>query len=190
MDISLSLNDQIVRRFGAQLANLSKGQAATAMSRALNHEGDKSRTQVRNAVAKQTGIAKSRLGLVTRGSTPSTLTYTISANGRETNIASFKGKQVAAGVSAQPWGQRRIFEHAFMLKAVKGVEAAVGADTDGGKLVAFVRRPGGGRTAFRPVFGPNLGREIVKAQTKETFEQSMGAIVDRVGHEISRLIGV
>jgi hypothetical protein len=190
MEISLSLKDQIVSRYGEQLARLSAGQAATAMSRALNQEGNKARTQVRTAVAKQTGVAKGRLGLVTRSSTPATLTYTISASGRESNVAAFKGKQVAAGVSAQPWGQRRIFEHAFMLKAVKGIEGAVSADAEGGKLMAFVRRPGGGRTALRPVFGPNLGREIVKAETKATFETSAVGIVDRIGHEIARMIAL
>jgi hypothetical protein len=36
---------------------LGEGQARTALSRALNHEGNKGRTQVKRALVKQTGIS-------------------------------------------------------------------------------------------------------------------------------------
>jgi hypothetical protein len=43
-------------RYGNALAALGEGQARTALSQALNHEGDKGRTQVKRALVKQTGI--------------------------------------------------------------------------------------------------------------------------------------
>ena len=46
MRLTINAKDQALMRFGNQLAALSRGQAAVAMSRALNHEGDKGRTQV------------------------------------------------------------------------------------------------------------------------------------------------
>ena len=52
----ISAQDQILARYGNQLAVLSERQARTALSRALNHEGDNGRTQVKRALVKQTGI--------------------------------------------------------------------------------------------------------------------------------------
>jgi len=48
--------DQVLARYGNVLAALGEGQARKALSRALNHEGDKGRTQIKRALAKQTGI--------------------------------------------------------------------------------------------------------------------------------------
>ena len=52
----ISARDQVLARYGNALAVLGEGQARTALSRALNHEGDKGRTQVKRALVKQTGI--------------------------------------------------------------------------------------------------------------------------------------
>jgi hypothetical protein len=188
MRIALNLNDQAMKRFGAQLEALGKGGAAKVMARALNHEGDKVRTQVRTAISKQTGILKGRLNLITHGANESNLTYTLTTTGRETNVAAYKGRQVEKGVSAAPWGNRRIFEKAFMLKSKKGVQGAVGAGTEGGTLLAFIRKPGE-RKKLHPLYGPNLARELIKDESKEAFERNVGMIVDRIGHEIGFLIG-
>lgn len=56
MQFVINAKDQVLARYGNQLAALGEGQARTAMSRALNHEGDKGRTQVKRALVKQTGI--------------------------------------------------------------------------------------------------------------------------------------
>ena len=46
---------QVLARYGNALAALGEGQARTALSHALNHEG-RQRTQVKRALVKQTGI--------------------------------------------------------------------------------------------------------------------------------------
>jgi hypothetical protein len=56
MQLIISAQDQVLARYGNQLAALGEGQARTALSRALNHEGDKGRTQVKRALVTQTGI--------------------------------------------------------------------------------------------------------------------------------------
>lgn len=188
MRVSLNLNDQVMKRFGDQLAALGAGQAAKVMARALNHEGDKVRTQVRTAISKQSGIAKGRLGIITHGASGGNLTYTLSVTDREKNIAGFKARKVDGGISAQPWGTRRVFKGAFFLKSKKGTQGAVGAGTEGGTLLAFVRKPGE-RKKLKPLFGPNLARELLKDESKEAFESNVGLIVDRIGHEIGYLIG-
>ena len=69
----ISAQDQVLARYGNALAALGEGQACTALSQALNHEGDKGRTQVKRALVKQTGIkygaiawAASQFGWVSR----------------------------------------------------------------------------------------------------------------------------
>ena len=56
MQLIIAPRDQVLARFGNALAALGEGQARIAMSRALNHEGDKGRTQVKRALVKQTWI--------------------------------------------------------------------------------------------------------------------------------------
>ena len=44
MQLIIRASDQVLARYGNQLAALGEGKARTALSRALNHEGDKGRT--------------------------------------------------------------------------------------------------------------------------------------------------
>jgi hypothetical protein len=113
----LSARDQILARYGNQLAALGDSQARKALSRALNHEGDKGRTQVKRALVKQTGIKYGAVNkaMATIRATAATLTYTLKARGDETNNAWFGGVQRRKGVSAAPWHKRRIFRHSFIV---------------------------------------------------------------------------
>jgi hypothetical protein len=109
MQLIISARDQVLARYGNQLGALSEGQVRTALSRSLNHEGDKGRTQVKRALVKQTGIKYGAVdkAMATIRATPATLTYALKARGDETNIAWFGGVQRRKGVSAAPWNKRR-----------------------------------------------------------------------------------
>lgn len=174
MQLIINARDQVLARYGNQLAALGDGQARTAMSRALNHEGDKGRTQVKRALVKQTGIKYGSIdkAMATIRSTPATLTYQIKARGEETNIAWFGGKQRGKGVSAAPWKKRRIFKHAFIVPRF-------------GR--AFIRTSKK-RLPIRWLYGPNLGRELVKDYSAAAWHSGVLSIVARVGHEIGRLL--
>ena len=52
MQLIITAREQVLARYGNQLAALGEGQARTAMSRALNHEGDKGRTRVKRDLGK------------------------------------------------------------------------------------------------------------------------------------------
>lgn len=173
MQITISKADEVLTRFGNQLAALGDGKARIVMSRALNHEGDKGRTQVKRALVKQTGI---KYGLINQAvktiySSPETLVYTLEARGDETNLNLFGARQGKKGVSAAPWAQRRVFKSTFMVGRY------------GGKVF---RRVGKARFPIKPLYGPNLAREIVKDETAETFRRGAASIADRVAHEIAR----
>jgi hypothetical protein len=174
MQLIISARDQVLARYGNQLSALGEGQARTALSRALNHEGDKGRTQVKRTLVKQTGIKYGAINkaVATVRSTPATLTYTLKARGDETNIAWFGGVQRRKGVSAAPWNKRRIFARSFIVPRF-------------GR--AFIRTSKS-RLPIRPLYGPNLARELVKDSSAAAWQSGVVNIVARVGHEIGRML--
>jgi hypothetical protein len=174
MRLIVSAKDHVLTRFGNQLAALGDERARTVLSRALNHSGDKGRTLVRRVLVQQTGIKYGAIGkaISTVYSTPSTLTYTLQASGNETNIAWFGGVQRQRGVSAAPWGKRRIFRGSFMVPKY-------------GR--AFVRTSKN-RLPIRGLYGPNLARELVKDASAAAWQRGVHDLVARVGHEIGRML--
>lgn len=174
MQPSISARDQVLARDGNQLAAPGERQARTALSRALNHEGDKGRTNVKRALVKQTGIRYGAVdkAMATVRATPATLTYTLKAHGDETNIAWFGGVQRRKGLSAAPWNKRRIFARSFIVP---------------GFGRAFMRTSKK-RLPIRPLYGPNLARELVKDSSAAAWQSGVARIVARVGHEIGRML--
>lgn len=178
--------DEYLARYGNQLGALGAGQAARLMSMALNSEGNKGRTRVRQALMAQTGIRSHQIGKAMRTVKASAgrLQYTLEARAGETNISMFglkvQWRRVTAistrermklqWVSASPWNQGRQFPGAFSIKRF-------------GKRV--FKRTSDERFPLKPVYGPNLAREIVKAQSRTAFD----TIAPRVGVEIGRLLG-
>jgi hypothetical protein len=150
------------------------GQARTALSRALNHEGDKGRTKVKRALVKQTGIKYGAVdkAMATIRATPATLTYALKARGDETNIAWFGGVQRRKGVSAAPWNKRRIFALSFIVPSF-------------GR--AFIRTSKN-RLPIRPLYGSNPARELVKNSSVAACHSGVANTVARVGHEIGRML--
>ena len=174
MQLIINAKDQALAKYGNQLAALGNGQARIAMSRALNHEGGKGRTQVKRALVKQTGIKYGAVdkAIATIRATPATLTYRLKARGSETNIAWFGGAQRQKGVSAAPWNKRRIFAHSFIVPRF-------------GR--AFVRTSKK-RLPIRWLYGPNLARELVKDTSAAAWQAGVANIVARIGHEIARML--
>jgi hypothetical protein len=155
-------------------ANASWAFKPAPRCRALNHEGNRGRTQVKRAVVKQTGIKYGAVdkAMVTIRATPATLTYTLKARGDETNIAWFGGVQPRNGVSAAPWYKRRIFRHSFIVLGF-------------GRAFICTSKS---RLPIRPLYGPNLAREVVKDSSAAGWQSGIGNIVGRVGHDIGRML--
>lgn len=174
--VVISMADQILNRYGNQMAALGERDARKALSRALNHEGNKGRTQVKRALVRQTGIKYGQINraVTTIPSTVSTLTYIIRGAGNETNIALFGARQGKRGVSAAPWNTRRVFRSTFMVGRF------------GGNVFKRTSRK---RFPIKGVYGPNIGRELVKDEARALFETTVAQnIANRVGHEIGRLL--
>ena len=80
--------------------------------------------------------------------------------------------QRGKGVSAAPWNKRRIFVRSFIMPRF-------------GR--AFIRTSKS-RLPIRPLYGPNLARELVKDSSAAAWQSGIANIVARVGHELSRVL--
>lgn len=177
--------DEHLAQYGNQLGALGAGQAARLMSMALNKEGDRGRTRVRRALMEQTGIRSHQIrkAMKTVRAGPGRLQYALEAEGKETNISMFGLKvtwhegstmgqiRMLQTVSAAPWNTRRVFPGVFSIKRFDN---------------RVFKREGKDRFPLKGVYGPNIGRELVKAQTKAEFE----TIAPKVSVEVGRLLGL
>lgn len=190
MELRFNLGDDILGRFANSLGAMSEDQSGRVLARALNHEGDKKRTQVLRALAKQTGIKYGRIRAAVRTvrAGPGSLTYRLDFDGVETNIGDFSARQTKKGVSAAPWGVRRIFPHTFIIKKYGGrVFKRTGAASDDTRFKLFdYRIKDVGRFPIRGVFGPNMAREVTKGDAREAWDADLPNLADRVGHEIEQ----
>lgn len=160
-----------IKRFGKVLRSVSDKDAKRLFARALNRGGDQARTQVKRSLVSQTGI---KYGLVNKAvqtirAHPNKLEYTLEASGNETNLNLFGARQRKKGVSAAPWKKRRVFKSSFIVPAYEG-------------RVYIRLGPGDGQ--LKQLFGPNIGREIVRGNTAKAWKQVDGFVRDRVEHEL------
>lgn len=190
MEIRLDPKDERLHRYENALAALAEGDAEKVMARALNHEGDKKRTQVQRKLAEVTGLRYRDIAkaITTVRARTGRLEYKLTFNGRETNLNVFQARQTKQGVSAAPWGVRRIFPHTFIVGKYGGRvfkrTGEASADTRY-KLMDYGHK-GHGRLPIRQVYGPNLAREVLKDEPLDTWEANHQDVIDRVGHEIER----
>ncbi len=164
--------DRLAERFAAAGVNVRP-----ALARALNHTGDKTRTQVARALARQTGA---KYGVI-RGALASFragaggLVYKIVAKGAFMSLKEFGARQTRSGVSAAPWNKRRIFPHTFIVATLGG---------------HVFERTSKERFPIRKLWGPAIPREMVKDQSKSAFESTVAhELPPRIEHEIAAILG-
>lgn len=161
------------------------GQAAPkVIALALNHTGDKTKTQVKRALAKQTGA---KVGVVdkalsSRKANVGSLVYEIRAKGPYMSLKEFSPRQGAAGTVASPWGKRQVFAGAFM-----GPRPGAIARRLGGHVFT---RDGSGRLPIKKLFGPAIPVEMMRDTVPAAFEQTVSReLPPRLAHEMARLLG-
>lgn len=168
--------DGVLERYAKRIEGISEGDAIRVFVPALNRAGNQTRTLMKRSLVKQTGI---KYGLVeaaikTKRATKHRLEYELEARGKETNLNLFGAKQRKKGVSAKPWNKRRIFKSTFIIPRY------------GSKVY---RRTSDARGPLKPVYGPNIGREIAKDPTVRYWHRVDGFLQTRIEHELKRLFG-
>jgi hypothetical protein len=172
-----------------------------AIMRTINWAGARGFTQVRKTLATQTGIRQADLtrsrGIRAIGAKPGRLEYQVVSRSKWTPLSYFNPVQRNRGVSARPWGKRRIFKGTFT------------ATTPTGHLGVFVRVMGGRRVKrrkmgpegrpvvyysqlpIRALWGPSIAVELGKSPTPHTFRATvMQAAEKRWQHEVNVAMGI
>ena len=184
VDLELRINatDKIIAQYGARLASLSNGLARVVMARALNHEGDKARTQIKRVLVKQTGINYNQIekSVQSHKAFAGKLSYIVEANGHETNLGQFQARETNAGINAAPWNDRQVFRGTFFTPGTRKVVRRNGSK--------YTNKNGELKDSMTPLFGPNLARELVRDESKQAWIISVNSLASRIGHELARAL--
>lgn len=187
MVLSLTWRDiEGVRRFDNALKVIGSKKMHQAENRAVNRTGDMARTQVRRVLAKQTGLKRPSIvkAVKVSRSMPQTLTYEMRAHGGDISLKYFGARETRKGVSAAPFGQRKVFRSTFM---------------QAGWWPNRVDKPGWNGQVFKRVSSDKLPiekqksgviipAEMVKGATEVAFNTTVARVLpQRIKHEIKRL---
>lgn len=150
--------------------------APQAVSRALNRTGQHAFTRVKRAVAKQAGVSQAAAvkygGMRTEPSSPGNLTYSIVARGGWLPLKHFGARRTKKGVSAAPWGTRRVFPSTFF--------------GPGGHVYHRIGKP---RLPIEKLWGPAIPNEMVKGASEQAFYDAVQTVLPaRLDHELGRVL--
>lgn len=153
---------------------------------AINRKGKKAFTQVKRALAKQTGLTQKKaieLGNIkTYNANFSSLEFTVKTTGSRISLKEFGAKQFSYGVKAKPWGKVRRFEGAFISAGFLNSGSSV---NDGH---AFIRKSGDSYPIKR-LYGPSMPVEIVKDKSKQAFEDVADELPQEIAITLDKLSG-
>lgn len=180
-----------LRKFEQAMEALSSKQLHSAAAKALNRTGDMAKTQVTRALPKQTGLKRATIVKAIgkpKIARTSDLTYVMRTQGGDISLKHFDAKERRGGVSAKPFGKRRMFAGTFM----KGGQfpGRVVVPTFNGHVFA---RVGSSRSPIeKQKSGVIIPVEMVKGETAAAFERSVARnLPRRIEHELKRItVGV
>lgn len=114
--ITASWTDRNLDRFTAGVVALHS-KLPNVLPRIINQVGDRTKTQVTRALTKQTGLPRrtivKAIGRPTRAHAGS-LSYTMATEGGDIRLTYLAPRETRKGVSAAPWGKRKVFADTFM----------------------------------------------------------------------------
>lgn len=145
--------------FQRTLSRLERDVFPTANVRALNFAGARIRTLQVRSISREMGVqqkdVRSRVVLTRARKTrqQALVEYT----GKAFNLEKFKARQTRKGVTAAPWGQRRLFPHAFITTTPQGARIVmIRQKSASGGLVP--------RMPIRAMLGPGIAKTATDPQ--------------------------
>ncbi|MBB3937921.1 hypothetical protein [Aureimonas phyllosphaerae] len=186
MELSLRWSDVAsIRRFDDAVRALGNDESRKVLNRAINRTGEMARTKVVRALTKQTGLKRQVIvrAVKTKRSSWEGLTYVMETQGGDVGLRFFGARETRKGVSAAPFGGRKVFAGTFMQGGRFPNRKALGL---GGKVFA---RVGKARTPFREEdSGVVIPAEMVKGATADAFTSTVSDVLPRrLAHEIARV---
>lgn len=156
------------------------------LNRAINHTGDKARTQMRNVLVGQTGLKRKTIVKAvksTKAFGPGA--YTIVSRGGNIRLQFFGAKETRAGVTAAPWNRRQVYAHTFTKGGLFPNRKTLKM---GG---AVLLRVGGNRRPIATVkSGLFIADEMISGASKDAFYGTIDRdLPARIEHELYRILG-
>lgn len=116
MHIDIKWADDSLKKYASQIERLSR-EFPKLLPREINKVGARAKTQVIRTLAAQTGLPRKTIvkavGNPTKAS-PGKLFYEMKTSGGQIRLKFFAARETKAGVSAKPFGQRKVFPGTFM----------------------------------------------------------------------------
>ncbi|MGU3539994.1 hypothetical protein [Methylobacterium sp. A54F] len=170
------------------------------LARAINHTGDKAKTQMTRALTAQTGLKRRVIvkALRVTKASPGALTYAIRSSGGDVGLKYFGARETRPGVSAAPWNRRSVYPHTFMKagwwpkRVTKPNWNGQVFERTGTKTrTAHASKGKSGMDRFQKVkSGLFIPEEMVTGATAAAFNSvAASELPGRLEHELQRAIG-
>lgn len=190
MSAGLTVNwqhDQM-RILGNAFAALGEKKTHDALRRALNHSGDKAKTQVIRALTTQTGLKRKVIVKAVKAfrANYGRLSYEMKTQGGDIRLKYFGAKEGGGGVTANPWGKQHFYAGVFIKSGRKPRRAS---KLLGGHAYRNVSGGKWGGTIEVARSGLFIPEEMVKGATESAFYASVDSTLpERIAHEVYRLL--
>lgn len=174
--------------------------APQAIRRAINHTGDKAKTAMARAMAKQAGLKVSVMKRALKplrasdgsatGFVPGkgSLEYVLRCKGGDISLKYFKPVERGGGVYARPWGSQRFYAGAFTKSGPRGKRVANSSKFRGHAMRNVTGGAWGGKIAIVRS-GVYLAKEMVSGESAATFHRVVASnLVPRLRHELLRVL--
>lgn len=161
-------------------------QAPKALQRAVSRAGDQAKTQVTRALTKQTGLKRKTIVKAIKVTKPSfkDLTYTMESEGGNISVKYFSARETRKGVTASPWGQRKLFAGSFMRGGLFPNRSGLVFGGHAFKRIGKKRRP-----IEKVKTGLFIPQEMITGATEAVFQRTVADVLPkRVAHELGRLL--
>lgn len=186
--LTMKITGNGIPRLEKAIEALGEVKARNAYRRAVNEAGRDTRTPVKNALAKQTGLKSGvahRALKVTKASNAK-LEYTLTGQGGDIALKHFAARETRKGVSAAPWGQRKVFPHTFIKGGLfpgrKKLDMGQHAFMPNQHLTKW------GRKFTKAKSGVIIPNEMVQGATAEVFEKTGSTKLEQKVHEHIRKV--
>jgi hypothetical protein len=183
--LTVTALDGHLMRFHNVLASLGTEKANVLFMRTLNAEGDKMRTQVRRAVAKQTGLKRDVIvrAIKRKGASTKDLSYELKAKGGNVRLRFFRPAEFRYGTRAFPRSKATRFPGAFMKGGLFPGRVPIKINPTGRGVF---ERTGAGRFPIREVRSDvYIPDELVTGQSEAAFN----ATPDKIIRQLDRQLG-
>jgi hypothetical protein len=174
--LELGIDDKALHDLRSLMKQLADKRVELAMARAVKRVGDQAHGRIVKVLAKQVGTTPRAVKKYVIKEPPAPgrrIVYRIRAKSPTMSLKEFNPRAVAGGVSAGPWGKRRVFPRAF-ISASKGGHVFV--------------RTGKKRLPVRKIWGPSVAKEMVKDQSLAEFQKAVAELPARLRHELEAIL--